>query len=153
MEEKLKKIVENTNRGSSYLLTLSGKGSMLEKTFQPEIIGGCNYEIAFASLDTYYSVPNIDSSNNTIQISHNNSEFLTLTLDKGCYGLDDLDQEISRQLKIIKMTDAVKFTAKYTTFRCVMTIKDNYQVKFTNQSLRTVLGFDVKTYNAVRSKN
>ena len=50
-------------------------------------------------MDTYYSVLNIDSSNNTIQISHNDDEFLTLTLDKGCYGLDDLNQEISRQLK------------------------------------------------------
>ncbi len=147
MEEKLNKIVENTNRGASYLLTLSGKGSMLEKSFQPEIIGGCSYKLAFTSLDTYFSVPNIDSSNNTIQISHNGGQFITITLDKGCYGLDDLDEEIRRQLKVLKMDDAVQFKPEYTTFRCIMTIKETYEVKFTAHSLRTVLGFEVKTYN------
>ena len=146
MEEKLNQIVENTKRGSSYLLTLSGKGSMLEKSFQPEIIGGCNYRLAFTSLDTYFSVPNIDSSNNSIQISQNGGQFVTIALDKGCYSLDDLDQELGRRLKVLKMDEAVQFKPEYTTFRCVMIIKDSYRVNFTTNSLRSVLGFETKVY-------
>ena len=146
MEETLKKIEENTKKGSSYLLTLSGKGSMLEKTFQPEIIGGCDYKLAFTSLDTYYSVPNIDSSNNTLEISHNDGLFLIIPLDKGCYSLDDLDKEIRRQLKVLKMDDAVQFIPEYTTFRCVMKIKETYKVKFGDNSLASVLGFEKKVY-------
>ena len=146
IDDKLDKIVENTKRGASYLLTLSGIGSKLEKTFQPEIIGGCDYKIAFTSLDTYFSIPNIDSTNNSLQISHNGGEFITIALDRGCYSLEDLNEEINRQLKEKKMPDAVQFRAEYTTFRCIMMIQQTYVVKFTEHSLRSVLGFDVKSY-------
>ena len=67
MEEKLDKIIKNTKSKDSFLLTLSGKGSKIEKTFEPEISisAGCHYEIAFTSLESYYSIPNINTTNNT----------------------------------------------------------------------------------------
>ena len=55
VQDKLGKIVQNTKPKYSFLLTLSGKGSKLEKTFDPEIAvsENCHYEIAFTSLETY----------------------------------------------------------------------------------------------------
>ena len=86
MDEVLEKLVKNTNPKSSFLLTLTGKGSRLEKTFEPEIsvTPGCHYEIAFTSLETYFSIPNIDSSNNTLQVSKGNDwKDISLTTQLG----------------------------------------------------------------------
>ena len=55
VEEKLGKIVKNTRSKDSFLLTLTGQGSRIEKTFEPEIsiTADCHYEIAFLSLESY----------------------------------------------------------------------------------------------------
>ena len=145
--EKLDKIIKNTRQKYSFLLTLSGKGSRLEKTFEPEIsiTPGCHYEIAFTSLETYHSIPNITLSNNTLQIK-NNGPWVTLALEKGCYGLMDLNAEIGRQLEVAGMSKAVTFRANYNTLKCVMNIEKGYTVKFGENSLRTVLGFAAKSY-------
>ena len=151
VEERLEKIVKNTKPKYSFLITLTGKGSRLEKTFEPEIsvTPGCHYEIAFTSLETYFSIPNIDHSNNTLQIGRTGEARKTLTLDIGCYGLMNLNAEIGRQLKEMRMAKAVEFKANYNTFKCVMIIQAGYSVNFTEKSLRTVLGFNAKSYKAM----
>ena len=65
------KIVAHAKPRYSFWLTLSGREARLKKTFEPEISikAGCHYEIAFTSLENYYSMPNINSSNNTLQIA------------------------------------------------------------------------------------
>ena len=153
MESKLDKIVKNTETKSSFLITLSGKGSRLEKTFEPEIAitAGCHYEIAFASLETYYSIPNIDKSNNTLQIQKvGGGAWISIILDEGCYGLMDLNREIGRKLKGFGMTKAVEFKANYNTFKCMMIIQPGYAVNFSGaRSLSSILGFNKKTYKAI----
>ncbi len=101
VEEKLDKIVKHTRPKDSFLLTLTGQGSRIEKTFEPEIsiTAGCHYEIAFISLESYYSIPNIGKLNNTFQIAKTGQDWITTTLATGCYGLMDLNAEIGRQLK------------------------------------------------------
>ena len=153
--EKLDKIVKNTRPKYSFLLTLTGKGSRLEKTFEPEIsiTPGCHYEIAFTSLETYFSIPNINTSNNTLQIAKSGESWITLSLSTGCYGLMDLNAEIGRQLEEKGMSKAVVFKANYNTLKCVMIIQAGYSVNFTaERSLRTVLGFDAKSYKAREKK-
>ena len=153
VKEKLEKIAENTKPKYSFLLTLTGNDSRLERTFEPEIsiTTGCRYEIAFTSLETYYSIPNIDPSNNSLQISMSGKSWVTLTLEKGCYGLMDLNKEVGRLLKEKGMEGAVKFKANYNTFKCLMNIRAGYAVKFTERgSLRTVLGFDAKIYKTTK---
>ena len=142
LEEKLDKIVANTRPRDSFLITLTGKGSRLEGTFEPEISidAGCHYEIAFTSLDTFYSMPNINKSNDSFLIKRIGGEFHQIKLDPGCYGLLHLDKEISRILETLGMQDAVHFTANYNTFKCTMTLERGYTVKF--GSLGSVLGFE-----------
>ena len=84
MEEKLSQIAKNTKPKSSFLITLTGQGSRLEKTFEPEISvkPGCHYEIAFTSLETYYSIPNINESNNTFEVLQSGGGWETITLQK-----------------------------------------------------------------------
>ena len=151
MEERLDQIIENTKPKSSYLITLTGEGSRLERTFEPEIsiTAGCHYEIAFTSLETYYSIPNINPANNTLQVSKRGENWISISLDTGCYGLMDLNAEIGRKLKEEGMVKAVEFKANYNTFKCDMIIQPGFGVKFTERSLRTVLGFAKKTYKAV----
>ena len=105
----------------------------LEKTFEPEISvkPGCHYKIAFTSLETYYSIPNINESNNTFQVSQSDGSWETITLQKGCYGLMDLNADVGRQLEDLGMHEAVQFKANYNTFKCVMIIKANFGVRFT----------------------
>ena len=78
MEEiggKLDKIVKHTTPKSSFMLTFTGKGSKIEKDFEPEIsvTAGCHYEIAFTSLETYHSIPNVDETNNVLPIKQGKS--------------------------------------------------------------------------------
>ncbi len=153
MEEidgKLEKIEANTRPVQSFLLTLSGRGSKIEKTFQPEIIGGTSYKMAFTSLDTYFAIPNIITSNNSLEISKGGGAFVSIALAKGCYGMEDLNREVNRLLKCCGMVNGVQFNADYSTFRCIMTIKEGFIVRFKDSSLRTVLGFEVKEYAAGR---
>ena len=149
MDEKLDKIVKNTASKASFLITLTGQGSKLEKSFVPEIAvtAGCHYEIAFASLETYNSIPNINESNNTIQISKLKMPWVPISLDTGCYGLMDLNIEIGRKIKALGMDKAVEFKANYNTFRCIMYIRPGFAVNFSGgRSMNTVLGFEKKIY-------
>ena len=149
VEERLGKIVQNTKPKYSFLITLSGKGSKLEKTFDPEIsiTQNCHYEIAFTSLETYFSVPNIDVMNNNFTIRKDGYQH-TVVIPVGCYGLMDLNKEVGRQLKEIGMTKAVEFHGNYNTYKCIMLLKSGYTITFKENSLRLVLGFEAKSYTA-----
>jgi len=151
---KLERIVKNTGSKPSFLLTFTGKGSRIEKTFEPEISIslGCHYEIAFTSLETYFSIPNIDKGNNILTVGKiGDKVFKEIKIEPGCYGLLDLNKEITRMLKEFGglMENAVSFEPNYSTFKCVMVLKAGFQVDFTaKDSLRQILGFDEKVYKA-----
>ena len=147
MEEKLAQIVKNTNPKSSFLITLTGKGSRLEKKFEPEIsvMAGCHYEIAFTNLETYFSVPNINENTNSFTIQKKGEKAQNVTLEKGCYGLTDLNAEIQRQLTILNIQKAVQLRANYNTFKCVMILLPDFTINFLD-NLNEILGFEKKTY-------
>ena len=110
LQEKLDKIADNTKPKASFLVTLTGIGSRLEKTFEPEIsiTTGCHYEIAFASLETYYSIPNINPTNNILKIQNidTGKVWKEIVMATGCYGLMGLNDEIQRELKENSMEKA-----------------------------------------------
>ena len=61
----LERIVENTRTKTNFNLLISGNTSTINTTYNPPIVLDLKqkYEIALISLDTYYSFPNIDNSN------------------------------------------------------------------------------------------
>ena len=64
--DTLKQIVKNTAHKTSFQVIVSGDKSNFNTLFNPKIELDSKkvYEIALVNLETYYSFPNIDDSNN-----------------------------------------------------------------------------------------
>lgn len=153
-KDLLQEIAHNTSLRPTFQIVLTGVGSKLETKFIPalDFHVGCKYEIALASLETYYSFPNIDNSNNRIKILLNGKweEFL---IPVGCYQLADINKEIQRQVVERKgKKDDITLSPNLSTFKCIMTLGDGIEVDMKGEnSIQTVLGFDKKIYKLKRN--
>lgn len=157
IQELLKQIVENTSKKSKTQIVLSGRGSKLNCKFEPVITPkrGCKFEVAFASLETYFSFPNIDLTNNTIRVTTKNGTLKTFTISTGCYSVIAINKDLSIQfLEDEEMSDSpVTFIPNYSTFKCRMLLEKNTKVDFSSRnSLASVLGFDRKIYRTGSKK-
>ena len=131
MEALLRKIEKNTGPKFSFQVVLNGNGSRIETTFSPEIAidENCHYEIAFASLETYYSFPNIDTKNNTVQI-YLFGKWHDFEIPVGCYELNGINEELQRQMRLQGAKEVVKLEPNLNTFKCIMTIPKDMKVSF-----------------------
>ena len=70
--EFLERIAKNTDHKTSFQVIVSGNQSSFNTLFNPKIELDRNkvYEIALVNLETYYSFPNIDDTNNVFVYSH-----------------------------------------------------------------------------------
>ena len=144
----------------SFYLIQSGSGSKLETTFTPSIdLGPGKFEIALHSLETFYSIANIDAKNNKLKVSlDKETSWNTLILPIGCYEHSDICDEIQRQIMTLGGDkNSVVITANRNTFQSVMLIKSEQVVvdfKIDN-SINAVLGFEAKIFKKGRhvSKN
>ena len=68
--ELLEKIVKNTEHKTSFQIIVSDNKSSFKTRFNPklELDRDKVYEIALVNLETYYSFPNIDETNNVFVI-------------------------------------------------------------------------------------
>ena len=133
----------------SYYIIQSGKEARVETTFVPSLELDGSYEIALQSLETYFSFPNLDKSNNKIRISLNKgTSWEDLVFSIGCYEHDDINKELQRMVVAVKgKENDIILKANKNTFQTVMILAENVQVDFTiKNSIRTVLGFDSKIY-------
>ena len=154
METYLKKISENTSLKPSYQVILSGKGSRLYSRLSPPLAtpGDCKYEIALTSLETYYSFPNIDEENNSLEIRIK-GVWETITIAPGCYELSSINTEIQRL--VVERNgekNSIVLSPNLNTFKCIMELKD-VQVRFAEKSIRTVLGFQPGIYKEKRQES
>ncbi len=112
--------------------------------------------MALVNLETYYSFPNIDSSNNNFRYSPNNGDdWYDINIPEGSYELEDINEYIQRIMR-----DNGHYNSKFdkygitlepnnSTLRSVLEIKAKYQIDFTTpNSVRTVLGFNAKVYSS-----
>ena len=69
-------IVKNTEPKSSFFISVRGRSTRILTRFAPliELDSTKKYEMALVSLETYYSFPNIDKSNNNFRYSPDNGE-------------------------------------------------------------------------------
>ena len=120
------------------------------------------YEIALTSLETYYSFPNINKSNNHVKISFSDGEdsLLDIHIPVVCYEITAINNELQR--RIMQKTGDKKpekriiLSSNPNTLRCVLEVVDkNYRVDFNvgDHSLCTVLGFDRKFYGVGRHES
>ena len=85
----------------SHYIIQSGKNSVVQTDFAPNLELDGPYEIALQSLETYYSFPNIDKKNNTIRVSLDGASWYDLKFAVGCYEHKDINKELQRQMKTL----------------------------------------------------
>ncbi len=82
------KIARNTKPKSSFYVLVSERSTQIKTKFRPLIELGKNkkYEMALVGLETYYSFPNIDSSNNNFRYSPDNeATWFDINIPEGAY--------------------------------------------------------------------
>ena len=160
MEEQLRKLVEYAEPKPKLYICASGNTSRLKTPFTPplEFPTSHRYEMALVSLETYYSFPNIDASNNHVKISFDEGKsWSDIHIPVGCYEIEAINNEIQRFI-MQKMGDAkpeqrVILSPNPNTLRCVLEVLHaGCRVDFDvgDDSLCTVLGFDRKVYTVGR---
>ena len=159
MEENLSKLVDYTIPGDEQTIVISGSSSRLYTRYEPpmEFLASNNigYEMALYRLETYFSFPNIDYSNNSIRISiDGGNNWLDLKIPTGCYGIDGINEVLQRLLPDdVKNDGKVKkpylvLSGNRNTLKCVLEImKDTTIIDFDiKNSIRSVLGFEARKY-------
>jgi len=109
------------------------------------------YEMALISLESYYSIPNVNNTNNTFVYSDGSST-KTITIPTGSYELADIDVEIQRQMKINGDWDRatnmsfIKLGVNTATLKCAVSISNLvYSVNMAASTIRNLLGFNART--------
>ncbi|CAG2189728.1 unnamed protein product [Mytilus edulis] len=106
------------------------------------------YEMALVNLETYYSIPNIHAGNNSFRYSPDDgANWFPIALSTGSYGINNISEEIQRQMQINKHKAKIILDANRATLRATLTLAIHYQVDFNvDNSLSTVLGFECQVY-------
>ena len=155
-KEYLKQIAKNTSHKTSFQVIVSGNQSSFNTLFYPKIELNVKkvYEIALVNLETYYSFPNIDDSNNIFVYSHDRGQTWTkIKIPTGSYEIGDLNQTIHFEMEKVGHYDEVNqesyinIAANSNTLKSIMIIGKDYQVDFNQpNNLSKVLGFTGKKY-------
>ena len=102
MENPLKQIVHNTEAMRSFSTVVSDNKTRFKTWFKPpiELDKKKDYEIAVINLETYYSFPNIDRSNNCFTYSLNlNPLWFDIIIPEGCYHAEDISELNQREMR------------------------------------------------------
>ena len=159
METHVKQIVDNTNPKSSFHILLSDKKSDIKTKFTSQLVldETKEFEMALVNLETYYSFPNIDRTNNNFRYSPDNGKsWFNIDIAEGCYELEDIDDYIQRIMKINRHYDLanekpyIKLKVNRNTLRSILNLAEKYKVDFftTPNSISSVLGFNKRVYSA-----
>ena len=112
------------------------------------------YEIALVNLETYYSFPNIDDTNDVFVYSHDQGVTWTkIKIPTGSYEIDDLNNTIRFEMEKRGHYDEVNndyyinISANSNTLKSILIIESGYQVDFNQpNNLSKVLGFTGTKY-------
>ena len=146
----LQEIADNTRGRIGYQLIVSGDDSRIVTVFEQPIKldPKRQYELALLNLETYYSFPNINETNNNLRFRAKADDvWTTVTIPIGCYEVNAIGVVIASQVG----SKNIVLTANLNTLKCVLYIKDAYEVDFkVKNSLNTVLGFNAAVYKKGR---
>ena len=156
MEESLEKIVQNTNPKSSLQIIVSNDTTRFTTRFNPPIQLEKDklYEIALINLETYYSFPNVDASNNYFRYSPDNGiTWFEIYIDEGSYDITDINDMIQQKMRQNGHYDSanekyyITISANSNTLKSVLILENNYHVDFRPLiSISSLLGFDHNIY-------
>ena len=107
--------------------------------------------MAVCSLETYYSFPNIDESNNMLKVSLDKGvKWNVIKIPTGCYEIRAINKEVKRfVVKAGGKKDDVIITPNLNTLQCILALKNNNIIVDFNvvNSLRSVLGFNARKFS------
>jgi hypothetical protein len=107
------------------------------------------YEMALICLETYYSIPNINESNNTF-VYNDGSSSKTITFPIGSYEITDINDELMRQLQQRGDEPYIKIGVNSATLKSTIQItNDRYSVNMGESTIRTLLGFNARILNGL----
>ena len=102
MEDLLKQIVKNTEHKTSFQIIVSDSESKFKTRLNPtlQVDKDKEYEIALVNLETYYSFPNIDETNNVFVYSPDNGNlWVKIKIPEGSYEIDNINNTIQQEIK------------------------------------------------------
>ena len=102
MENLLKQIVNNTEPKRSFSIVVSDIKTRFKSLFKPpiQLDKMIDYEIALINLETYYSFPNIDRSNNCFTYSSDlDPLWFDIIIPEGSYHVEDINDFIQRGMR------------------------------------------------------
>ena len=156
MESLLQQIVQNTEHKSSFQITVTGITTNFKTKFNPPIQLDKNrkYEMSLVNLETYYSFPNIDDTNNYFRYSSDGgTSWFEINIPEGSYDIRDINELIQQEMRQtghyddINEKHCITISSNMNTLKSVLILENNYRVDFThNNSLASVLGFDNRIY-------
>ena len=93
--------------------------------------------MALINLETYYSVPNIDLTNNSFKYSPDNGKnWFTIQIPQGSYEIRNIDAAIKQQMRTNNHYDDendkyfISVSANSSTLKTVLTLSNGFQVDF-----------------------
>src|SRR5688572_557208 len=110
----MEKVERNTSSKSSFYILLSKKSAKIRTKFNPliELDAGKKYEMSLLNLETYFSFPNIDATNNHFRYTsfvdpderstddgENVGTWTDVFIPEGCYEITDINDYIQRTMK------------------------------------------------------
>ena len=156
MEDLLKQTVKNTAHKTSFQIIVSDNKSSFNTRLNPalQLDRDKEYEIALVNLETYYSFPNIDETNNVFVYSPDNgNSWVKIKIPEGSNEIDDINNTIQHEMEKRGHYDSINedyyinISANSNTLKSVLIIEKDYQVDFNYQnSLAKVLGFNGAKY-------
>ena len=152
----LKQIVKNTEHKTSFQIIVSDSELRSKTRFNPalQLDRDKKYEIALVNLETYYSFPNIDKSNNVFVYSPDNgNSWEKIRIPEGSYEIDDINNTIHHEMEKrghhdpINKDYYINISASSNTLKSVLILEKDYQIDFSHQnSIAKVLGFTSAKY-------
>ena len=154
--ELLEQIVKNTTHKTSFQIIVSNDKTNFNTRFNPklELDKDKVYEIVLVNLETYYSFPNIDDTNNVFVYSHDQGVTWTkIKIPEGSYEINDMNNTIKHEMEkrghydSINEDHYINISANSNTLKSVLIIESGYQVDFNQpNNLSKVLGFTGTKY-------
>lgn len=155
MEDQLREITKLLQPKEGYSFIFSSNSTDWITHFSPpfNLDPEKKYELALVNLETYNSVPNISSTNNTFVYSPSGGvTWKTISLPEGSYELTQINEEIQCQLKANGDWNSgregseaynIAVGANRATLRAYIEITGrNYKVDTGNSTLARTLGFE-----------
>ena len=99
------------------------------------------YKITLVNLETYYSFPNIDETNNVFVYSPDNgNSWIKIKIPEGSYEIDDINNTIQHEMEKRGHYDPINedyyinISANSNTLKSVLIPEEDYQVDFNKKT-------------------